>query len=286
MSHLYKAQPLDEGYNLIVGPENAELKMLEFGRLLLSEAGKSFEEATGNREVAITIYSGKCMVEVLSPTEVKWEEIGGRADAFSGKPSVVYIPRDAEYRITAQARLEAGMFKAPAEKKTAPALVTPDDLIATSAGAGNWRREVWTAIGPNVEASTLLMGETLNPPGYWSSYPPHKHDTHAPPQEAPYEEVYFFQVKPKQGFGIQRVYTGRDAPDPLDEVYVIEDGDTVVIPRGYHPVAAAPGYQVHYSWALAGEGRTPGAWSDDPKHAWVKGCESILKELTAFSVSS
>ena len=94
-----------------------------------------------------------------------------------------------------------------------------------------------------------------------------------PPGEAPYEEIYYFRVKPSQGFGIQRVYTSEGDQAPLDEVYVVEDGDTVALPRGYHPVAAAPGYELYYLWALAGEGREFGAWSDDPRHAWVRNLE-------------
>jgi len=56
----------------------------------------------------------------------------------------------------------------------------------------------------------------------------------------------------------------------MDEVYIVEQGDTVVIPRGYHPVGAAPGYSLNYTWAMAGEIRKPGASFDDPRHAWLK----------------
>jgi 5-deoxy-glucuronate isomerase len=84
------------------------------------------------------------------------------------------------------------------------------------------------------------------------------------------EEVYYFQVEPKQGFGFMRVYSDPADPDPFDRAYAVEHGDTVLIPRGYHPVVACPGYTLNYTWVLAGEGRTYGAWSDDPRHAWIK----------------
>jgi len=35
-------------------------------------------------------------------------------------------------------------------------------------------------------------------------------------------------------------------------------------------VVACPGYTLHYTWILAGEGRVYGAWSDDPQHSWIK----------------
>jgi 5-deoxy-glucuronate isomerase len=44
----------------------------------------------------------------------------------------------------------------------------------------------------------------------------------------------------------------------------------VIIPRGYHTVVAAPGYELRYVWALCGTERTYGAWSDDPAHVWVR----------------
>ncbi|MGB7593147.1 MAG: 5-deoxy-glucuronate isomerase [Terriglobia bacterium] len=34
--------------------------------------------------------------------------------------------------------------------------------------------------------------------------------------------------------------------------------------------ARAPGYELHYTWVLAGEERRYGAWAEDPRHAWVK----------------
>jgi 5-deoxy-glucuronate isomerase len=42
------------------------------------------------------------------------------------------------------------------------------------------------------------------------------------------------------------------------------------VPEGYHPVAAAHGYNVYYLNALAGSARSLAA-SDDPNYAWVRG---------------
>ena len=109
----------------------------------------------------------------------------------------------------------------------------------------------------------LLAGETYNPSGLWSSYPPHKHDTQRAPEESKLEEVYHFRVKPAGGFGIQRVYG-----DGFDDAYAVQNRDTVAIARGYHPVAAAPGYELYYLWILAGEERVL-HWWEDPSHSWV-----------------
>jgi len=85
------------------------------------------------------------------------------------------------------------------------------------------------------------------------------------------EEIYFFRVKPSQGFGFIWTYTDPKDADGFSTVFVVEDGDTVLLPKGYHPVVAAPGYELHYAWVLAGEERRYGAWADDPRHAWVRG---------------
>jgi len=47
---LYKAQPLEQGYNLIAGPQNANLSLLELGRLCLAGGG-CWEVETGGREL-------------------------------------------------------------------------------------------------------------------------------------------------------------------------------------------------------------------------------------------
>ena len=85
------------------------------------------------------------------------------------------------------------------------------------------------------------------------------------------EEIYLYKLNPQQGYGLQRLYTLDSDNDPFDVTYAVRNNDVVVIPRGYHPVVAAPGYQLLYVWALAGEQRKYGAWTEDPDHAWIKG---------------
>jgi 5-deoxy-glucuronate isomerase len=110
-----------------------------------------------------------------------------------------------------------------------------------------------------------VIGETYNPSGNWSSYPPHKHEREVPGLESKHEEVYYFRMNPAQGFALMRLYQD----EGRDQAVVVEDGDTVLLPNGYHPVVAAPGYQAYYLWILAGEKRAL-LMHDDPKHAWVK----------------
>ena len=207
--------------------------------------------------------------------------IGERTDVFNGKPVMVYLPGGVRYEVTAESpRLGIGVAAAPTDVEWPPAIVNPADVIERSVGVWNWRRKVCVAVGDNVQARRLIVGETLNPPGNWSSFPPHKHDE-KDADESPYEEVYFFRIKPSQGYGIQRIYTAPGSRDPLDEVYVIKNNDTIIIPRGYYPVVAGPGYELYYLWILAGEERKYGAWSDDPQHSWLKNCEPVIRDILA-----
>ena len=50
--------------------------------------------------------------------------------------------------------------------------------------------------------------------------------------------------------------------------HVVRDGDVVVLPYGYHPVAAAPGYSLYYLWAMVGAERRLALY-EDPAHRWI-----------------
>ena len=54
----------------------------------------------------------------------------------------------------------------------------------------------------------------------------------------------------------------------LDEAMAIEDGDVVLVPRGYHPCAACHGYDLYYLNVMAGPKRT---WKfhNAPEHEWL-----------------
>lgn len=254
----------------IVGP--GTMRFLDFSRLQLAQ-GETYSASTGGRELVLDAFAGSASatVERGDGSKQEFKRVGGRRDVFSGPPAMLYIPPGANYALRATENFDAGLFSAASKAKIAPALLEGGSVVAKDVGRENWRRTVYTALGDNVAAERLLAGETLNPPGNWSSYPPHKHDRSVPPGEAVLEEIYFFRVRPQQGYGFIWTYTAPGDPQGFSTVFMVEDGDTVLLPKGYHPVVAAPGYELHYTWVLAGEERRYGAWSDDPRHAWVKG---------------
>jgi len=68
-----------------------------------------------------------------------------------------------------------------------------------------------------------------------------------------------------QGFAIQQVYNDDRS---LDEIAVARNNDVVLVPEGYHPVAAGHGYNVYYLNFLTGSDQSL-ANTDDPDHKWI-----------------
>lgn len=261
-----------------IAKRGEDLKFLSFTLIQLGGHLSQHTLESGEEELSLDFYSGPVRVEVQGAGDQWSTDIGARA-SIRDAGAMVYVPAGCKIKLTklnGDARITvAGAQGTPVTQSKPrpggkPVLISPGEAIQNSVGKDNWSRTVYTHIADNIDAAHLIAGETINRPGGWSSCPPHKHDRFAPPAEVPMEEVYYFQVEPRQGFGFMRVYTDPADADGFDNAYAVEHGDTVLIPRGYHPVVACPGYALNYTWVLAGEGRTYGAWSDDPRHAWIK----------------
>ena len=108
---------------------------------------------------------------------------------------------------------------------------------------GGIRRQVHDIIDESRPARHLVVGETFNEPGLWSSYPPHKHDVDNPPVEYKMEEIYLFKVSPSQGFGVQALYS-KDPARPLNEAHIIKENTRspcllATTPWRRHPATAS-----------------------------------------------
>lgn len=271
MKHFYQHQDYS-GYSEIV-PENSGLELIKFGLVKL-EKGQSTESSSGDYEIALVILSGKCNIEC---DDTVFEDLGSRNNVFSGKPTTVYIPKESQYKIvsTGERLLEIGVCMVKAETRYKPFVISPEDVVVQHRGQMNWQRDVLDIITDKYEGMVdrIILGEVHSHPGQWSSYPPHKHDQDNRPNEVNMEEIYHFRTNPNQGFGIQVLYNDDLS---LNETYTIRDGDTIAIKVGYHPVAAAPGYQLYYLWIMAGNNGRALAPYDDPKHVWLKAVEKMV----------
>src|SRR5574341_184039 len=260
--HLMKQYTPRDGYTALVKPGKDGIEFLELGILRLP-AGGTYRGACQESEVCLVLLGGLANV---TAGEAGFASIGGRANVFGGRATAVHIPPGFKFRVEAVGALEVAIARAPSDLSGEPRLIGPEKVKVSARGKETFERQVHDILDVNFPSRRLLVGETFNAPGKWSSYPPHKHDTAAPPDETRMEEVYLFKINPPQGFGFQRIYSHEKK---LDDAYVIQDNVVVKLPFGYHPVAAAPGYALYYLWVLAGEPRNYTLF-DDPDHKWVK----------------
>ncbi len=197
--------------------------------------------------------------------------LGERMSPFEGKPWSVYVPQGSDWSVTADTELELAVCSAPGLDGGLPVrVIAPDDLGQEVRGKGTNTRYVTNILPEGKPADSLLVVEVITPGGHTSSYPPHKHDRDNLPAESYLEETYYHRLNPPQGFAFQRVYTDadRNGTRELDEAMAIEDGDVVLVPRGYHPCAACHGYDLYYLNVMAGPKRT---WKfhNAPEHEWL-----------------
>jgi len=248
-----------------------QLKFLSFTIVELGGKLKEYTLDSGSDELSLDFYTGPVRVEVTAENSRLSEEIGPRR-SFLDPGTMIYVPAGAKLKISnLDGPARVTIAASPGRPGLDPVAIPPADAMKMNVGKESWHRTVYTYISDNIDAEHLVAGETISRPGGWSSCPPHKHDSFdETSSEVPMEEVYYFQVEPQQGFGFMRVYTDPADPHPFDFSYAVQHGDTVAIPRGYHPVVACPGYTLNYTWILAGEARVYGAWSDDPLHSWIK----------------
>ncbi len=178
----------------------------------------------------------------------------------------MYAPAGSRIRIRAGQRSRDCALQRAGRAAGAPRAISGERMPQEVRGEGTNRRFVRNVLPETEPAERLLVVEVITPGGHWSSYPPHKHDTDAPPAETQLEETYYHRLNPPQGFAFQRVYTDDRS---LDETVCVEDGDVVLVPRGYHPVGAPHGYDLYYLNVMAGPVRS-WIFRDDPAHAWIK----------------
>ncbi len=264
MSHLLvrSGQPDAQACVLEVTPESAGWRYVGFAVHTLAQ-GQSLAKTLPDRETCIVVLSGTVAVTV---GDQQFSEVGSRRSVFDdAAPDAVYVPAGQNMEITAQSDAEIALCTAPSAGQQQARLIRGEDMSVEERGSGSNRRIVRNVLPETEPADSLLIAEVITPAGNWSSYPPHKHDADNLPEESALEETYYHRLNPPQGFAFQRVYTDDRS---LDESMAVHDGDCVLVPRGYHPVGAAHGYDLYYLNVMAGPKRT---WliNNDPAHEWI-----------------
>ena len=259
--------PDDDGRVTHVTPQTAGWGHVGFDLYKL-EAGQRLSRETGADEHCLVLVAGSGDVTVGSET---FAGLGGRATPFEDKaPGAVYIPAGASYTVTATSDVELAVCTAPGGGAHPARVIHEAEMSRELRGEGANVRHVRNIL-PDSDpgAESLLVVEVITPQGNWSSYPPHKHDTDGLPGETLLEETYYHRLNPAQGFAFQRVYTDDLS---LDETICVQNGDVVMVPRGYHPVGAPYGYELYYLNVMAGPTRK-WVFHNDPQHEWMLGSQ-------------
>ncbi|HET8555055.1 MAG TPA: 5-deoxy-glucuronate isomerase [Rhodanobacteraceae bacterium] len=251
-----------DGTVLEVTPASAGWKHVGF-RVVRLEDGAGHADEFADRETCLVVVAGTA--DIVAGT-THYEGVGSRGGPFEDKaPGVVYVPAGMCWRVSARGPVELAVCTAPGQPGAVPRRIEADAMSREVRGSGTNTRHVRNILPESEPADSLLVVEVITPGGHWSSYPPHKHDTAEAGVETALEETYYHRLQPSQGFAFQRVYTDDRS---LDETVCVEDGDVVMVPRGYHPVGAPHGYDLYYLNVMAGP-RRQWIFRNDPDHDWI-----------------
>lgn len=251
---MYIDKDLQRGYNAYLRAEDEATEVGMDVGLLQMEPGDTYQVDEPDKEVALLLLEG----DVLFSWAENQQE-ATRTDCFHQNPWCLHLPKGLGAQVTARSHAEIYLQATPNPGTFPPKLYTPEDTLVQHAGAngelmGCMQREIKTLFDyDNAPYSNMVLGEILNLPGKWSSYPPHHH---------PQPEVYFHRFDYPDGFG---------ASFADGQVYQSRHNGLTIIRNGFHSQVAAPGYAMCYVWGIR---HLPGnPWLktriDNPEHAWL-----------------
>lgn len=246
---------LQKGYNEYIALDSPEgrLAMMDVG-LLIMEAGDEYAFEEPEKETAVILLEGEATFEWHGKSV-----LASRPNPFDYDPLCIHGSRRTKITISAVRHSEFYVQKTVNEANFAPKMYAPADIQTKKAGnagelGGTMRRNIRMIFDyESVPYSNMVLGEVMNFPGLWSSYPPHWH---------PQPEVYFYRYDKPQGFGVG--FTN-------GKLFETRHNGLLLITDDCHSQVAAPGYALCYVWGIR---HLPGnPWQktriDDPAHTWM-----------------
>lgn len=223
------------------------MSILQAGVLCLN-AGESYALEDHARETGLLLIRGECILE----TRDNVIRFGPRENPFIQRPWAFLLGRGRRVVINAEQDSVLGVGSAPAQSALPDTFIPPENTGGGPRGEGCFSREVRFAIwNDNSNGNQLMIGETIIPPGHWSSFPPHKHDTCSPGHEARYEEAYYFSFELQTGFALVRQYNRSGC----DQTVCAHTGELIYMAEGYHPVVNSPEGYAYQMTLMAGPQR-------------------------------
>lgn len=242
------------GYNSYIDAAADDLGTQMDVGLLILESGEQYSISEQEKECAVLLWEGSAQLYYGGQSAHI-----SRTDCFRAEGYCLLAPRGTDIRICAETHSEFYIQKTRNPRAYAPVLYTPETVQVEHKGShgellGTMQREIKTYFDlDNAPFSNMVLGEVLNYPGKWSSYPPHHH---------PQPEVYFYRFDRPQGFG---------AGFADGEIYRSGHNGMAVIRHGFHSQTAAPGYAMCYAWGIRHLEGDP--WDktriDDAEHEWL-----------------
>ncbi|TKV61741.1 5-deoxy-glucuronate isomerase [Nakamurella flava] len=264
-------------YDLVITPETAGWGYSSL-RILTMEPGESHTFSTGGEEMIALPLAGSCDVTVGEETF----SLAGRESVFTATTDLAYLPIGSEVTIHSPGGITLALPGTVVDRELPFRYQPASGTSVVLRGAGSHTRQVNDfAMATGMQCAKMLATEVITPASNWSSYPPHKHDEKVG-DETELEEIYYFRfasaapddapelARTGRPVGYQRVF-GTDER-PVEVLEEVSDGDTVLVPHGWHgPAIASPSHHMYYLNVMAGPGDER-AWgiSDHPEHGWVR----------------
>ncbi len=234
------------------GPESVPALEIDFG-LRRMAAGEVLSETHPSESVWVLL-RGAVEVEFSGQRAAL-----KRASIFDEPPTALHLgPENPVTVRSTAADTEWAIVRAANPRRFPTRLYLPTDLKPEYRGAGLVQNACLRNVRLIFDRSTrpesnLVLGEVVNYPGRWSSYPPHHHDQ---------PEIYHYRFTAPNAYGHAELG---------DDVVKVREGDTVIIPPGRdHAQVSAPGYGMYYLWMirhLPGNPYTGFTFTEE--HAWT-----------------
>ncbi len=227
----YRDREFEEGYNDYV--PLVEDTGIRFQILVMG--GRSTETIfSQDHETAILVIQGKGTLSIKGHTEPF-----NRDNWIDQNPVVVHVPAGEEATLSADEQSRFAVITTANDQHFDGKIYTTGEIDVEHRGKdildGTCYRLVRLAFDGTIAHpnAKLVLGEVLNFPGKWSSYPPHHHKQ---------AEIYYYEFSSSDGYGHGELG---------DDVYKIKHQDILKITDARdHSQVSAPGYHMYYIWVI------------------------------------
>jgi 5-deoxy-glucuronate isomerase len=251
-------KPHRQGFKTGVNPyvETLNKTGMDFDIFIIKE-NEAYSIKEENKEVAVIVIEGIGTIE-FQESIVLFD----RPNWVDNDPTVIHMGPGEGVKLTSSSQARIAVVKTENEEKFKGRIYLPDNIDTEHRGKGQLDdtcyRLVRLAFDDTIspKEAKLVIGEVLNFPGKWSSYPPHHHSQ---------PELYYYELSPDWGYGHGELG---------DDVYKIKNGDVLAITDSKtHSQTSAPGFHMYYLWAIR---------HDDKKRydgfTYIKSFEDMLEE--------